>query len=47
MEPEPPDASMYRVLHKLWTKAVGTKGYINPDWQRMAAFVEKHEEDPA
>jgi hypothetical protein len=28
-----------QLLHKLWTKAVGTKGYDKKEWQQLEAIL--------
>lgn len=29
----------HELLHHLWTKAVGTPGYVKSDWQRLEAEI--------
>lgn len=31
--------SYYHLLHRLWTRAVGTPEYVKKDWQRLEGFV--------
>ena len=31
------------LLHRLWTKAVGTAGYVKLEWLALAAYVEGRE----
>jgi hypothetical protein len=38
---EDPEAlGTLQLLHRLWTKAVGTRDYVKADWQRLEAQVE-------
>ena len=32
------------LLHRLWTKAVGTAGYVKREWLALAAYVESREQ---
>lgn len=29
----------HALLHRLWTKAVGTDGYIKQEWKDLEAFI--------
>lgn len=32
---------IHRVLHILWSKAVGTKGYVKAEWMKLAGLIEE------
>ena len=36
----PSPADRHGLLHRLWSKAVGTPSYIKAEWKALAAFVE-------
>ena len=44
MEPSPPGSlatiSVHELLHRLWTKAVGTEGYDKEEWRELERRVE-------
>lgn len=39
LEPLSPRATPWEVLHRLWSKAVGTKSYVKTEWQRLERVV--------
>jgi len=43
---QPETFTPFNLLHRLWTKAVGEKGYKKPEWmalERVVAVAEEHE----
>ena len=34
-------AAKHRILHTLWTKAVGTPDYVKSEWKELAEILEK------
>lgn len=30
-----------QLFHRLWTRAVGTEGYVKADWKRLGAAIEE------
>jgi len=37
---DPERKRVHYALHKLWTKAVGTKGYVKAEWNELDSAIE-------
>lgn len=35
--------SVEALLHRLWTRAVGTPDYVKNDWKTLQAYIQRHE----